>query len=92
MSAYIIVDLTPTDPEKLQRYSTEAAETIASFGGQFLAKGPIEALHGEAAHKVKAIIEFPDNEAAVGWYNSDAYQALISLRNDGMESQFHLLG
>ena len=92
MSAYIIVDLTPTNPEKLQQYSTEANETIAAFGGQFLAKGPVEDLHGGAPHKMKAIIEFKDREIDKKWYDSVEYQKLIALRNDGMDSQFHLLG
>jgi len=92
MRAYIIVDLTPTNPEKLQRYSAEASETIAAFGGQFLAKGPIEALHGDMPHKMKAIIEFKDRETAKNWYDSAAYQKLVPLRDEGMDSQFHLLG
>ena len=92
MSAYIIVDLTPTNPEKLQRYSSEASEIIAAFGGQFLAKGPVEALHGDTPYKLKAIIEFDDRETAKNWYGSDAYQKLVALRNEGMDSQFHLLG
>ena len=46
MSTLIIVDLTPTDTEKLGAYSAQAAETLKPYGGEFLAKGPIESLHG----------------------------------------------
>lgn len=92
MSAYIVVGLTPIDATKLQQYSALAAETLIPFGGSFLAKGPIEALHGDAIQKVKVIITFPDNESASCWYNSDAYQAIIPLRNEAMDSQFHLIG
>jgi len=48
-------------------------------------------LHGEAPHPLKAVIQFPDKESARNWYNSDAYQAIIPLRNEGMHSQFHLV-
>jgi len=92
MSAYIIVDLSSIDNEKLKQYGTEAAETLASFGGEFLVKRPIEVLHGTAKLPTKVIIEFPDRERASGWYHSPAYQAVIDLRDQTITSQFHLVG
>lgn len=92
MPAYIVVDLTPTDTTKLQQYSALAADTLIPFGGEFLVKGPIESLHGESHLQVKVVIAFPDRESAAGWYSSDAYQAIIPLRDEAMESQFHLIG
>jgi len=92
MSAYIVVDLTPIDATKLQQYSALAAETLVPFGGSFLAKGPIETLHGDTSEKVKVIIAFPDHASASGWYKSDAYQSIIELRNEAINSQFHLIG
>lgn len=91
MKHLIIVDLTPINKTLLAEYSALAAKTLESFGGQFIAKGPIETLHGEAAHKMKAVIEFEDKESARSWYKSEAYQAIIALRDQGMESQFHLV-
>lgn len=92
MTAYIIVDLTPIDSDKLQQYSALAAETLIPFGGEFLVKGPIELLHGASDLQTKVIIGFPDRDSASGWYHSTAYQAIISLRNQAMTSQFHLIG
>lgn len=92
MSALIIVDLTPTDKEKLTAYSTLAAPTLLAFGGEFLAKGPIEALHGEGAFTTKVVIQFPDRDSAMNWYQSKAYQEIIPVRELGMISQFHLVG
>ncbi len=92
MTAYIVVDLTPLDTEKLQHYSAMSAETLVPFGGEFLVKGPIELLHGEQHLQTKVIIGFPDRESASGWYHSPAYQAIISLRDQAMNSQFHLVG
>lgn len=91
MTSLIIVDLTPIDKIKLAEYSALAAETFKPFNGRFIAKGEIETLHGDTAHPMKAVIEFPDKESARNWYNSDAYQAIIPLRNSGMTSQFHLV-
>jgi len=92
MTAYIIVDLTPTDLPKLQQYSAMAAETLIPFAGEFIVKGPIETLHGDKEFQTKVIIGFPDRENAEGWYRSDAYQKIINIRNEGMKSQFHLVG
>jgi len=92
MSALVVVDLSPTDKEKLATYSTMAAETLIAYGGEFIAKGAIEALHGESEFNTKVVIQFPDRDSAVNWYNSDAYQQIIPIRNLGMQSQFHLVG
>ena len=92
MMALIIVDLTPTDKDKLSVYSAAAAETLVSYGGEILAKGPIEALHGESAFQTKLVIQFPDRDSAMSWYHSAAYQEIIPVRDQGMKSQFHLVG
>ena len=92
MTTYIVVDVTPTDTEKLKQYSAMAAETLIPFNGEFVAKGPIMALHGNKPFHMKVIIGFPDYESATGWYNSAAYQAIIELRDQGADSQFHLIG
>lgn len=91
MTCLVVVDVTPIDMESLVQYSAKAAETLAPYNGQFIAKGEVEVLHGEAAHPVKAVIQFPDKDSARDWYNSEAYQAIIPIRNKGMNSHFHLL-
>jgi uncharacterized protein (DUF1330 family) len=92
MTALIIVDLTPTNKEQLVVYSTRAAETLIPFDGEFIAKGPIETLHGKSDYQMKVVIQFPDHDSAINWYRSDAYQQIIPTREQGMKSQFHLVG
>jgi uncharacterized protein (DUF1330 family) len=91
MQNLVIVDLTPTNKTQLSEYSALAAETLKPFNGQFIAKGEIQVLHGEASHPIKAVIQFPDKQSAKDWYNSAAYQAIIPLREQGMDCQFHLV-
>ncbi|MCE0559248.1 DUF1330 domain-containing protein [Motilimonas sp. E26] len=91
MTSLVIVDLTPLDKVQLAQYSEQAAVIVAEFGGQFIAKGEIEVLHGDATHSKKAVIQFPDKATAKSWYHSAAYQAIIPLREQGMQSQFHLV-
>lgn len=92
MTAYIIVGLTPKDADELQRYGAKVPSTLAKFSGEVLIKGAVEQLHGEFAHKVQVILMFPSKEHAQNWYNSEEYQALIPTRDQGMDSQFQLIG
>jgi uncharacterized protein (DUF1330 family) len=91
MTAFIVVDLTPADAEKAQAYGAAAATTVTNYDGEFVVKGEIEALNGGDHHQTKAIIKFPDREAALNWYQSDEYQTLIPLRDQGFDSIFHLV-
>ncbi|MHA2940242.1 DUF1330 domain-containing protein [Vibrio sp. RC27] len=91
MTCLVIIDLTPTDKTQLSAYSAQAADTVTAYGGKFIAKGEIEILHGDSEYKNKAVIEFPNQESARNWYHSEAYQALVPLREKGMNSQFHLV-
>jgi len=92
MSAYIIVGLTPKDAEKLQQYGAGVPSTLAKYSGEVLIKGKVEQLHGKFDHKVQVILEFSSRDDAYNWYHSEEYQALISTRNLGMDSQFQLIG
>ena len=92
MSAFVVVDLTVRDVEKLTQYSAASTQTLVNFGGEFIAKGGIEALYGKSDYVTKVIIQFPNKEKARNWYESDQYQALIPLRTEGMDCQFHLIG
>ncbi len=91
MSTLIVIDLNPKDKEQLNNYSSLAAKTLAPYQGAFIAKGPIQALHGDAEYPIKVVIQFPDKTKALDWYHSKAYQALIPTRELGMNSQFHLI-
>jgi len=91
MSSYIIVESNILDTEKLNQYGQLAAPTVAKFGGEFLVKGEALALQGKSEFSKRAVIKFSDQLTAKKWYQSDEYQALIELRNEAMESRFHLV-
>jgi uncharacterized protein (DUF1330 family) len=92
MSVYVVVEFNPKDAEKLQAYSAAALEIIANYQGDFLAKGQPQQLCGESGYKMQGIIAFPTQELAEAWYNSPEYQALIPLRDQGMDAHFQLIG
>jgi len=92
MSAYIIVGLTPKDTDKLHQYGASVPPILAKYSGEILTKGPVEKLQGNFVHKVQVVIAFPNREKALGWYHSAEYQALIPVRDLGMDSEFQLVG
>ncbi|MSU91434.1 DUF1330 domain-containing protein [Rhodobacteraceae bacterium 2CG4] len=80
MAAYLIAQITVDDPDEYVKYASQTVALAAEFGGRFLAKGGgAEQLEGSGPER-NVIIEFPDRDAALRWYRSDAYQALAAIR------------
>ena len=65
---------------------------IGKYQGEFLVKGPTQDLQGKYPFKNQVIIAFPTRELAKSWYSSPEYQAIIPLREQGMEAHFQLVG
>ena len=81
MKAYVIAAETVKDEAMFAAYRKEVPATIASFGGQFIARGgQLSILEGEWPHPRLVIIEFPSRAAAEGWYGSPEYQKSLPLR------------
>ena len=92
MSAYVIVAATVNDKEKQQVYAAAVPETLKLYSGELVVVGPAEVLHGDFKHQTQVILKFASKEAALTWYNSAEYQALIPNRNEAVTSQFQLVG
>ena len=81
MSAYLIAVETVHDEAMFAEYRKHVIATLEAFGGRFVARGgKLTVLEGEWQHPRTVIIEFPSRESAEGWYKSDDYQKIISLR------------
>ena len=82
MAAYIIVDVTVTDPEGYAAYKELTPPTLAVYGGKFLARGgKTETLEGDWQPGRLVILEFPDVEQAKAWVNSPEYAPARALRH-----------
>ena len=87
MPAYAVahmhqVTMGPAVVEYLQRIDA----TLAPFGGRFIVYGgEVEILEGSWPGFL-IVIEFPDRDRASAWYNSAAYQEIVTLRTDNSES------
>jgi uncharacterized protein (DUF1330 family) len=87
MSAYAVahmrrVTMGPPIVEYLERIDA----TLAPFGGHFIVHGGDFGLLEGSWPGNLIVIEFPDRAQASAWYNSPAYQAIVTLRTDNSES------
>jgi uncharacterized protein (DUF1330 family) len=88
MPAYVIASVTAArDQDKLAEYRERNTDVVAAHGGRFVARGGRqEILEGEYAPVRVVIIEFPDLDAARGWYESADYAPLRELRRSASDT------
>ena len=83
MAAFFITQVEVNDSEKFQQYTTQALPVFAAFGGKMLARGSFSAVVvGAAPHSVAAVVAFPSMQDLHSAFASEAYQALVPLRDE----------
>ncbi len=81
MAAYIIGRIEITNPEAYKEYAARVPRTVREHGGRYLIRGGAsEVLEGRMPDRRTVCLEFPDRDAALGWYNSAEYVPLRRLR------------
>ena len=79
MTAYMIARIDVTDPEDYASYASQTVALAEKHGGRFLVKGGAQIqLEGNSPER-HVVIAFPDRQAALDWYNSDAYQRILPI-------------
>ena len=92
MSAYVVVEFTVKDPDVYrEKYAPIAGQTAKEHGGEVIAAGNWEVLHGDGSLTSGVLVRFADRETALKWYNSPEYQQLIDVRRIAMNVRFSLL-
>ena len=82
MTAYVIVDMTVTDPVRIEEYRKQAGASIAALGGRFLARGGrTEVFDGDWSPQRVVLIEFPSLEQARLWRQSPEYGKACAIRD-----------
>lgn len=83
MTAYVIAQLTVTDPEGFEAYRAAVSPIIEAHGGRYLVRGgAVSNLEGEPGRPRIIVLEFPDKATAEGFYNSPEYQKILPLRQN----------
>jgi uncharacterized protein (DUF1330 family) len=88
MAAYMIVDLTVTDPEGFATYREMVPPTIAAYGGKYLVRGgAISPMEGDWDPARITVLEFPSVERAKAWWDSPEYAEAKALRQRTAETK-----
>lgn len=91
MTTYVIGQIRITDPVKWTEYKSKVQFTLEPFGGRVLLRGKhIDSFVGTNEYPDIVVIEFDSCENATQWYNSDAYQSIIAIRDKGAKIILHL--
>jgi uncharacterized protein (DUF1330 family) len=81
MSAYVIADVTVTDPKEMDEYRTHVPGTLAKYGGRFVVRGGAhQAVEGDWKPNRLVVIEFPSMQQAKRWYDSEEYREPKAMR------------
>ncbi len=81
MSAYLICNITVTDPVGFGRYRELAAPIIAQFGGRYLVRGgAVTDLEGTPGLQRVVVLQFDTMDALKTFYYSPEYPAATAVR------------
>lgn len=89
MTAYVIVEMTVTDPDAIEAYRALASTAAEVHGATYLARGgATELLEGTEEPGRLVLLEFADLAAARAWYHSPEYQAAKTAREGIATARF----
>ncbi len=94
--AYVVAEITVTDPQAYEEYRKLVLPTVLAFGGQFLVRGGtriqcegVDDAHHDQMRTV--ILEFPSLPQAREWYNSPAYKEVKTLRQAASQGRLFIV-
>lgn len=92
MSAYIIVDIHVTDPERYEEYKGLAGPTVAAHGGRYIVRGgAAERLEGTRTPHRVVVLEFPSAAQARAWWDSSDYAPAKMIRQEAATTEMILV-
>jgi uncharacterized protein (DUF1330 family) len=84
--AYVVGQITVKDESLWAEYRSKVPATLAPWNAELVFRGQqVRALSGECPHADIVVIRFASLADADGWYKSQAYQALVALRQAAAE-------
>lgn len=86
MTAFFVAHVKIKDPQKFQEYAQKAGETLVPHQGELVLRGKKDdVLAGHTDYQAVGIVKFPNPNALMAWFNSDAYQAIVALRDEAAD-------
>jgi uncharacterized protein (DUF1330 family) len=81
MPAYIIADVTITDPATYEEYKKLTPGSLVAYDGKFIVRGAgVEVLEGDYIPGRVVVLEFPSLQKAKAWWSSDEYAPAKAIR------------
>lgn len=88
MTAYVMVEMTVTDPVAIEDYRKLAGAAVAHYGGRFIVRGGrTETFDGDWHPQRIIVLEFPSLEDARKWRASPEYQAACEIRDRAAQTR-----
>lgn len=94
--AYVVTEITVTDPQAYEEYRKRVLPTVLAFDGQFLVRGGtrIQCEGVDDAHRDQmrtVIVEFPSLAQARAWYDSPDYKEAKALRQAASQGRLFIV-
>ena len=81
MKGYVVcVYKNISSEEKLKEYAVKARTAVETYKGKFLISGGKATTNEGDSSPRTVVIEFPNKDKALGWYNSDEHQKIVVQR------------
>ena len=75
--------MTIHDPETYRKYTALTPATVARYDGRFLTRGDtVQTVEGPVFTERLVLIEFPDRDTALAWYNDADNQSAAVAKID----------
>lgn len=88
MKAYVIVDVTITNPGLYEDYKKLTPASLVPFDGKFVARGgDTETLEGDWQPGRIVIVEFPSKQKAKDWWASAGYAPAKAIRQSASKTR-----
>lgn len=92
MKAYIIGDITITDPVRYEEYKKLTQATLEPYSGRFVVRGGERTvLEGGWESGRIVVLEFPSTEKAKAWYDGEVYAPAKAIRQSASKGKFVLV-
>jgi uncharacterized protein (DUF1330 family) len=89
--AYVVNEIVVSDPERFQTYAVQVPATLIPFGGRYVVRsGASEAISGDPPGRI-VILEFPSRDQALAWRTSQAYAAILPIRDATSTSRVYVV-
>ncbi|MFC0401083.1 DUF1330 domain-containing protein [Paraburkholderia rhizosphaerae] len=76
-----MADIDVTDPALFEEYTREVPATETRYGGRYLGRGGLTKVLEGDWHRIRLVIlEFPDMNSLIAWYESPEYAPLKAIR------------